>query len=123
MAATAETVGRQALLAMAVLAAFEGRSRPQQAPEIEDISAFLFRLHEAGVDIGDLTLRRVRGGYYSEDVETLVGHYLGSGYAQRMSPVSFTEKGFQLLHEIVADEKKTNPEALENAARILGVAV
>jgi hypothetical protein len=101
----------------------EGKSRPTHPPEIEDISGLLFKLHEANIDIGDVSLRRVPGGFYSEDVETLVGHYLGSGYARKMSPVRFTEKGLELLRKIIAQEKEANRDAVENAARILGLGV
>jgi hypothetical protein len=108
-------------VAIAILGAFEGEPRAAHAPEIEDISAGLFKLLEANIDIGDVNLRRVPGGFYSEDVETLVGHYLGSGYAQKMSPVRFTEKGLQLLRKIIADEKRVNPGVVQAAARALGL--
>jgi hypothetical protein len=110
-------------MAIAILAALEGKARPAHPPEIEDISGLLFKLHEADIDIGDVSLRRVPGGFYSEDIETLIGHYLGSGYAQKMSPVRFTDEGLQLLRKIIDEEKQVSQDAVNNAERILGLAI
>ncbi len=117
----AEGVSQQALVAMATIAAVEDPRRKAAPPTIEDISALLFKLHQQGVDLGDVSLRRVPGGYYSEDVETLIGRYLAYGYAQERSPVRLEEKGRTLLHEIVEEEKKSNLTAVEHIAAILGV--
>jgi hypothetical protein len=121
MEGTAMGLSPRGSVAIAILGALEGEPRPAHAPEIEDISVLLYKLLEANIDIGDVNLRRVPGGFYSEDVETLVGHYLGSGYAQKMSPVRFTEKGLRLLRKIIADEKSVNPDVVRAAARVLGL--
>ncbi len=65
-------------------------------------------------------MRRVPGGFYSEDIETLVGHYLAAGYATQLSPVKLTDRGWQLLAETIAEERKENPSALERIEAILG---
>ena|SRR2546427_6650284 len=123
MQTTALGLSPRASMALAILAALErqDRARHPSEIEIEDISKFLFKLHEARIDIGDVALRRVPGGFYSEDVENLIGHYLASGRAQQMSPVRFTPEGVDFLRKIVDNEKKTNPQAIEIATRVLAL--
>jgi len=120
MQTTQISLSPRASVAMAILAAVEGEYRLEH-PEIEDISKFLFHLYQAKIDIGDVALRSVPAGFYSEDVEILIGHFLGSGRAQKMSPVRFGPDGVSLLHEILDDEKVTNPEGVQQAARIVGL--
>ncbi len=119
---TAEiSLSPRASVAMAVLAALEREKQSARPQEIEDISRFLFDLYQAGIDIGDVALRRVPAGFYSKDVEILIGHYLSSGYAQKMSPVCFTEEGQKLLRETIEEEKASNSEAIRRAAQVLGL--
>lgn len=120
METAAISLSPRASVAMAILAALEGEHSLER-PEIEDISKFLFDLHKAKIDIGDVALRSVPAGFYSEDVEILIGHFLGSGRAEKMSPVRFTSDGVSLLREIVEDEKATNSEGVQQAARIVGL--
>jgi hypothetical protein len=102
------TIRQEALLAVAILTAL---SRPGR--KIEDISSLLFKLKGSGEDIGSVALKRVPGGFYSEDIEELVGHYLAAGYARQMSPVELTEQGQHVLEEIVELERRENPEILD----------
>lgn len=109
-------VKQDTLLAMAILAAF----RQQNEAEIEQISQNLYTLRNCGVDIGAIDLRRVPGGFYSEDLEILIGHYLDSNFAEQRNPVILKPQGFELLHQIVEEERKENPEGLEQIEKVLG---
>jgi hypothetical protein len=93
----------------------------QGLPRIEDISSLLFKLRSAGVDLGEISLRRIPGGgFYSEDIEALIGHYHAAGYAEQRSPVKLTEKGRQALTEIITTEREENPSAVEQLEAVLG---
>jgi len=110
----------RASVALAILAALEGQYHSER-PEIEDISKFLFDMYKANIEIGDVALRSVPSGFYSEDVETLIGQFLSSGRARKMSPVRFTPEGLSLLREIVEDEKASNPKGVQEAATVVGL--
>src|SRR3989442_6869063 len=74
-------------------------------PYIKDISKLLFELREKGFRFRDLGLRKIPGGYYSEDVETFVGQLLSMGYAIKRSPIKLTEEGEKFCREIEEAEK------------------
>lgn len=107
----ANNTRQEVLLAAAVMAALKQRETGP-SPKIEDISSLLYKLKNAGVDLGDIALRRVPGGFYSEDIENLIGHYLAAGYATQESPVELTEKGKRALSEIIETERRDNPGAM-----------
>ncbi len=109
-------VKQDALLAAAILAAFRGRSEA----EIEEMSRNLYSLRSSGVDTGRIDLRRVPGGFYSEDLEILIGHYLDSNFAEQRNPVKLKPEGFKLLHEIVEEERKQNTEGVKQIEKVLG---
>ena len=96
------------------------KKESEPLPSIEYISSLLFRLKQQGIHLGEIALRRVPGGFYSEDVETFIGHYLAAGYATQFSPVNLTCKGREVLAETLADERKENPTALERIEAVLG---
>jgi hypothetical protein len=113
----AANIRAEVLLAAAVMTALS-KPIPQR---IEDISSLLFNLRNKGIDLGDIALRRVPGGgFYSEDIEALIGHYLDAGYATEKSPVKLTNKGIQALSEIIQSEREHNPVALERIEAVLG---
>jgi hypothetical protein len=120
---TKETRGtrQEVLLAAAVMSALVQRQQSHEGlPKIEDISSLLFKLRSAGVDLGEISLRRIPGGFYSEDIEALIGHYLAAGYADQRSPVKLTEKGRRALTEIISAEREENPSAVEQLEAVLG---
>jgi len=83
-------VRREFLHAAAVRAAY--RAKGEKPTRIEDISRNLFSLSQSGINLGEISLKRVPGGFYSEDVEILVGHFLDANFAIRRSPVQLTRK-------------------------------
>ena len=109
------TIRQDVLLAAAIMAASS-----EHASSIEDISFRLFQLKKKGIDLGEIALRRVPGGFYSEDVETLLGHYLAAGYAKQLSPVELTAQGKQALSQIISDERSENLSAIEQIEAVLG---
>jgi hypothetical protein len=115
---TRTTIRRDVLLAEVVNAALP-KHGSDELPSIERISSLLFGLKKAGIDLGEIALRRVPGGFYSEDVETFVGHYLAAGYATQFSPVTLTDRGKEVLAETIAEERKENPGVLEQIESIL----
>lgn len=107
---------QEVIMAAAVITALSTSDQSS----VEDISSLLFKLKNAGVELGDIALRRVPGGFYSEDIEALIGHYLAAGYATQFSPVKLTDKGRDLLVEIIGTERKDNPSALLQIEAVLG---
>jgi hypothetical protein len=114
------TVKQDTLLAYAILSAVQPQSETPTLPEIEDISGVLYSLRSSGIDIGDIDLRRIPGGFYSEDLEILIGHYVDSNFAEQRSPVKLRPEGLKLLQEIVEEERKENPEGLKQIEKVLG---
>jgi len=112
-------IRREVLLAAAVLAAHR-QSKERQPPRIEDISKLLFELRQSGISLGEISLKRIPGGFYSEDVEILIGHYLDAKFATKRSPVQLSEQGRQLLDTIIQEERKENPNGLKQVEKVLG---
>jgi hypothetical protein len=108
-------VKQDALLAATILFAF----RRQSEAEIEDISRLLYQLRNSEIDIGEIDLRRIPGGFYSEYVEILFSHYLDSGFVDQKSPLKLKPQGLELLKEVVDEERKQNPEGLKRVEEIL----
>jgi len=111
-------VRREFLLAAAVRAAY--RAKGEKPTRIEDISRNLFSLSQSGINLGEISLKRVPGGFYSEDVEILVGHFLDANFAIRRSPVQLTKEGEKVLDTIIHQEKKKNPEGVRKIEAVLG---
>jgi hypothetical protein len=116
MEKTGTTVIRQDVLLTAAIMAASFK----HASSIEDISSLLVQLKERGIDLGEIALRRVPGGFYSEDVETLLGHYLAAGYATQLSPVTLTPQGEEVLSGIISSERTENRTAIEQIEAVLG---
>jgi len=115
MEKTGATIRQDVLLTAAIMAASSKHSA-----SIEEISSLLFRLKERGIELGEISLRRVPGGFYSEDVETLLGHYLAAGYATHLSPVTLTPQGKEVLSGIISGERTENQAAIEQIEAVLG---
>ncbi len=113
-------IRREVLLAAAVLAANRQQRQPRTPPRIEDISRLLFNLKQSGIELGEISLKRIPGGFYSEDIEILIGHFLDANFATRRSPVQLTEEGQNLLNSIIKQEKEENPEGLQKIEAVLG---
>jgi hypothetical protein len=73
-------------------------------PFVRDISDIFFNLKQRGFRFRDLGLRKIPGGYYSEDVEGFVGQLLSLGYARQRSPIKLTENGRKFCEAIVREE-------------------
>lgn len=113
-------IRRETLLAAAVKAAHRQSAEREKPLRIEDISLNLFNLSQSGINLGEISLKRIPGGFYSEDIEILVGHFLDANFATRRSPVQLTKEGENVLNSIIHQEKKKNPEGLRKIEAILG---
>jgi len=111
------TVSPQAIMAAAVLDA----RRKNEPLEIEGISKLFLDLERKGIDLGQIALRRVPGGVYSDDAEAFVGRFLAAGYATARSPIKFLEKGIAICQNIFQKECKRNPDNLREALTVLGL--
>lgn len=118
-----DSMPQESLIAVALFAALRPRGSISSQPriEIEDVSKLLFKMKTAGVPLGDLALRRVPEGYYSEDVEMMLGHYLAADFATKQSPITITDAGMRALQLIIEEEKKINPTLLKEAADALEI--
>ena len=110
------SVSPQAIMAAAVLNA---KKRDVQL-QVEGMSKLFLDLKEKGIGLGQIALRKVPGGVYSEDAEAFVGRFLAAGYATARSPIDFSEKGLSICKNIVKKESDRNPENLRSALSVLG---
>src|ERR1700683_2983232 len=90
------SVSPQAIMAAAVLDA----DTKGVFLEVEQISKLFLDLERSGIDVGQVALRKVPGGVYSDDAEAFVGRFLAAGYAQARSPIMFKEKGIEICRTI-----------------------
>jgi hypothetical protein len=110
------SVSLQAIMAAAVLHAKKKDARL----EIEEMSKLFLDLVKKGIGLGQIALRKVPGGVYSEDAEAFVGRFLAAGYATARSPIEFSDTGINICKEIVTKESQRNPENLRAALSALG---
>jgi hypothetical protein len=111
------SVSPQAIMAAAVLDA----NRRGVLLEVEQISKLFLDLEKSGIGVGQIALRKVPGGVYSEDAEAFVGRFLAAGYAQARSPIKFKEKGIEVCKSIVEKEYERNRGNLGTALSALGL--
>jgi len=109
------SVSPQAIMAAAVL---DANTRGSKL-EIEQISMLFLDLERIGIGVGDIALRKVPGGVYSDDAEAFVGRFLAAGYAQARSPILFKEKGIEICRSIVEKEREQNSDNLRAALSAL----
>lgn len=115
----ARSVSPQAIMAAAVVDA-----NSKGAPlEIEEVSRLFLVLEKSGIGLGQIALRKVPGGVYSDDAEAFVGRFLAAGYAKGRSPITFEEKGVEICKEIVDKECRQNSENLKAALSVLGLSI
>ena len=94
------SVSPQAIMAEAVLDA----TKKDRRLEVEGMSKLFLDLKKKGIALGEIALRRVPGGVYSEDAEAFVGRFLAAGYAKARSPIKFSDRGLEICREIVRNE-------------------
>ncbi len=112
-------LSKRANLALAILKAWE-KSRASGGPYNKDIAAVLFTMgDQLGFNTMNVALRPIANGFYSEDVETMIGHFLSSGCAQQESPIWLAEDGIGILWEILQDEYTDDPSTIEQALKAL----
>lgn len=113
----AAEISPEAIMAFAILKA----KRTNRPLLIEDVSKLFFEARQKGLEeVEKVALRRVPGGFYSEDVEAFFGRLLAAEYATIRSPLDVREGGLQLCQDILAKEMKDNPRALAKVAQALG---
>jgi hypothetical protein len=110
------SVSPQAIMAEAVLDA----TKKGRTLEVEEMSRLFLDLKKKGVPLGEIALRKVPGGVYSEDAEAFVGRFLAAGYAEARSPIKFSERGLEICRDIVQKEIAENLENLQVAFSALG---
>ena len=114
------SVSPQAIMAQAVLYYAKTKGEPL---EIEEVSKLFLELENKGIGLGEIALRKVPGGMYSDDAEAFVGRFLAAGYAKARSPIEFSEEGFEICKKIVDKELSTNAANLQAAFSVLGISV
>ena len=111
---TSSAVSPEAIMALAVL------ESDTHKLEIEQIADRFVRLKEKGVPIPPIRLRRIPGGYYSEDIEAFVGRQAAVGNADAQNPVEFSASGVEACKRILASELKRHPDQIKQVAQALG---
>ena len=113
----AAEISPEAIMAFAILKAKESNTPLL----IEDVSKLFFEARQKGLEeVEKVALRRVPGGFYSEDVEAFFGRLLAADYARKRSPLEVQESGVELCRAILAKEMQGNPRALTKVAQALG---
>jgi hypothetical protein len=112
-------VSPQAIMAAAVLDA----TTKGEHLEIEGVSKLFLELEKKGIGLGEIALRKVPGGVYSDDAEAFVGRFLAAGYATARSPIKFSEEGVAICKQIVEKELVQNSANLQAALSVLGISV
>jgi hypothetical protein len=88
---------------------------------IEGISGLFAKLRAEKVEeVGQVALRRVPHGLYSEDVEAFFGRLLAGGFAEARSPLRVNDHGLRLCQELIDEEGQSHPAALAKVAKVLG---
>jgi len=110
----AEEISPEAIMAFAVL-------QSKRSLQIEDVSRLFFEIRQKGLEeVEKVALRRVPGGFYSDDVEAFFGRLLAAGFATARSPITVLENGKALCKAILEKERELHPAALEKVALTLG---
>lgn len=113
----AQAATPEVVMAIAVINA----KRRGEKLQVADISERFLELQAKGLDVGDVALRKIPGGVYSEDVEAFVGRFLAAGFAKARSPIDFLDEGIQVCRAIVDNERQRDPAALRATVEALGV--
>jgi len=108
------SVSPEAIMAIAVLGSGTHKL------EIEQSARRFVRLKEKGVPIPPIRLRRIPGGYYSEDIEAFVGRQAAIGNADAQNPVEFYESGIEACRRILTNELARHPHEMKEVAQALG---
>ncbi len=94
------SISPQAIMAEAVSDA----TKKGRTLDVEGMSRLFLDLKKKGIALGEIALRKVPGGVYSEDAEAFVGRFLAAGYASARSPIKFSPRGLEICQEIVQKE-------------------
>jgi hypothetical protein len=94
--------------------------RQKEPIKIETISRLFVTLRQEKVnEVGEVALRRLPNGIYSEDVEAFFGRLLAGGFATARSPLDVKKEGIDLCLELIDEERKSHPKAFEKMAQTL----
>lgn len=89
--------------------------------QIEGVAGLFAKLRAEKVEeVGQVALRKVPHGLYSEDIEAFFGRLLASGFAEAFSPLKVNEQGLRLCQELVDEEGQAHPDAFAKVAAVLG---
>ena len=102
--------GLESTIAIAAVLGKTAGAASTNRPFVRDVSNVFFGLYQRGLRFPDLGLRKIPGGYYSEDVESFVGQLLSLGYATQRSPIKLTPEGEKFCREI--EERAQNRDDL-----------
>jgi hypothetical protein len=86
--------------------------------DIKQLSKKIIELKEQGIR-PDLAIRRIPGGYYSEDLDQYISLLLAFGDAIKRSPLQLTEKGRENIKKIIKDAYKREPEEMQKILSVL----
>jgi hypothetical protein len=100
-------------MALALLAA----ARDPSMNDITIISRKLAELKRTDIEIGDITVSRGASGYYSEQFDRFLSSFLISGDAEKRSPITLLESGFDVCNEIIRTACSKNRPKVESIAR------
>lgn len=90
---------------------------------IEVLSGELIGLKEKGINISAVSIKNVPDGYYSEDIEMLVGDLLMCGYAKQGDVFKLTEEGKDICKRLINEELENDKtrRVMEEMLILLGI--
>lgn len=88
---------------------------------IENLSEKLIELQKNGIDISPVKVRRVAGGYYSEDLDRMISSFVITGVAKQRSPFTLIGKGRERCKHYFLEAKKVDKARMEQVSKVLGI--
>jgi hypothetical protein len=88
---------------------------------ISVMSAKINEMKNQKIDMGNLSVSKVAGGFYSEPLDRFIGSFLIAGDAIKRSPLELKSNGIKICKDIVQDiclKDRNKLESIANAVNI-----
>ncbi|MEW6266457.1 MAG: hypothetical protein AB1641_25575 [Thermodesulfobacteriota bacterium] len=86
---------------------------------VKTLSNSIALLKKRGLDVSNISLRNVPGGYYSDEVESFIGRLLLFNYAQQRSPIKLSSEGKELCNNISEKAKTEHPYEVDKINQLI----
>jgi hypothetical protein len=80
--------------------------------DIKQLSQKVIELKEKGIE-PDLAIRKIPGGYYSEDIAQYISLLCSYGYVKSLSPLKLTAIGKKNIRKVIEDAYNREPKEMQ----------